>query len=500
MPMRKKFDLQDYESLTPSLTRGHSRSFEPKNDSTVNRIFPVQSAREAKNQDPRVTGAPKSEAAESQTENAQAGGSPQLTLKHGHSLTYFGLFIFTLLVYFRPYELLPSLHWLSRSALVMAVLTLAVYVPTQLGLENRITARLREVKLALALLLCGLLSVPLALEPNRALQSWVEFSKVVVIFVVMVNVVRTEKRLRALLGLVLIASCILSLAGLIDYLQGNLALQGRRIAGLIGGLFSNPNDLALHLVTMFPISLALFLGSRGPLKKSLYLCSVLLLVAGLVATFSRGGFLGFVFVVAFVVWKLARRNRVVFGGFALTLVLAAVALAPSAYRGRLATTDDDSAVARTDDLKRSILVAVAHPVVGVGMDNYILYSNMNKATHNAYTQVASETGLVALLVYVWFLVSPLKPLRRIEEANRSQKRRPAAYYLAVGLQASLVGYMVVSFFASVAYLWYAYYLVAYAICLRRIYAHAVEIPTHAPVKVSLPASPARVRRLAVEEN
>jgi hypothetical protein len=41
--------------------------------------------------------------------------------------------------------------------------------------------------------------------------------------------------------------------------------------------------------------------------------------------------------------------------------------------------------------------------------------------------------------------------------------------LAVGLQASLVAYMVSSFFASVAYLWYVYYIVGYAICLRRMY-------------------------------
>ena len=33
----------------------------------------------------------------------------------------------------------------------------------------------------------------------------------------------------------------------------------------------------------------------------------------------------------------------------------------------------------------------------------------------------------------------------------------------------LIAYMVASFFASVAYLWYVYYLVAYAVCLRRIY-------------------------------
>jgi O-antigen ligase len=148
--------------------------------------------------------------------------------------------------------------------------------------------------------------------------------------------------------------------------------------------------------------------------------------------------------------------------------MAAVALAPSAYRSRIATTSDASSAARTDDLKRSILVAARHPLFGVGMDNYILYSNMNKATHNAYTQVAAEMGLAAFLIYVWFLVSPFNRLRRIEQATRTSKRKPPIYYLAIGLQASLVGYMVVSFFASVAYQWYVYYLVAYAMCLQRL--------------------------------
>ena len=43
------------------------------------------------------------------------------------------------------------------------------------------------------------------------------------------------------------------------------------------------------------------------------------------------------------------------------------------------------------------------------------------------------------------------------------------YFLAIGLQAALLGYLVCSFFASVAYLWYAFYLVSYAVCLRRLY-------------------------------
>ncbi|HKP47807.1 MAG TPA: O-antigen ligase family protein [Pyrinomonadaceae bacterium] len=388
--------------------------------------------------------------------------------KSGHKLTFAGVFVFTFLVYFRPYELFPSLSWLSKSAFVAALLTLVIFIPTQLALENRLTARPREVALALFLLLTGLLSIPFALEPTTAIQSFIEFLKVVLMFIVLVNVLRTEKRLRILIALVLCASCVLSIAALNDYIHGNLALQGRRIAGLIGGLFSNPNDLALHLVTMIPISAALMFGSRGPLKKLAYFSCSLVLTLGLVATFSRGGFLGFICVVAFSGWKLARRNRALFGVIALLVVAATLVLAPGAYRSRISNASDDSAIARTDDLKRSLVIAARHPFFGVGMDNYILYSNTNKATHNAYTQVASEMGIAALLIYLTFLITPFRKLRLAELSNPEAKRRSPLQYLAIGLQASLLGYMVGSFFASVAYLWYVYYLVAYSICLRRI--------------------------------
>jgi O-antigen ligase len=456
--MRSKAELQDYEPVTPSPGR---------------RLFSSPVAEVASSQisvaEPFVAVPSTPASIVSRAEPATPPKTPATnwTLKRGHSLTYLGLFIFTFLVYFRPYELFPSLGWLSRSALVLAALTLAVFIPTQLGLENRISADLREVKLALALLVTGLLSVPLALEPSRAFQSLVEFFKVVVMFIVMVNVVRTEKRLRWLILLVLFVSCILSLAALNDYAHGNLAMRGQRIAGLIGGLFSNPNDLALHLVTMFPISFALLLGSRGP-RKLLYLGCSLLLVTGMVATFSRAGFIGFVCVVGVLVWKLAGRNRAFFAALALAIVVAALTLAPGAYRSRLATTGDDSSIARTDDLKRSILVAARHPFFGVGMDNYILYSNTNHATHNSYTQVAAEMGLLGFLVYLGFLVAPFKGLRLVQQTTIEVKPKPVVYYLAIGLQAGLVGYMVVSFFSSVAYVWYAYYLVAYSVCLQRL--------------------------------
>lgn len=389
-------------------------------------------------------------------------------LRRGHTLGFAGLFLFTVFVYVRPYELFPSLAWLKTGAFWIALITLMVFVPTQLGLENKLTIRPREVSLVLLLLVAGLLSIPLALEPLRAWNSFTDYLKVVLMFIVMVNVVRTERRLKALFVLVLVASCVLSVSAVSDYDLGQLVLRGQRIAGKIGGLFENPNDLALHFVTMMPIAVALTLGSRNLLKKGFYLACAVLMIAGIVVTFSRGGFLGMACAGSVLVWRFSRRNKLLIGALMPVLLVLIVLLAPSGYGDRLSTSTDGSAIARQDDLRRSLFIASRHPLLGVGMDNYVLYSNSSHATHNAYTQVAAETGLVAAAIYVMFLITPLKALRRVARESSVTRRESGLYYLAVGLEASLVGYMVSSFFASVAFLWYAYYLVAYAICLRRL--------------------------------
>jgi O-antigen ligase len=410
--------------------------------------------------------------ADSTVQNPRVNGKPgpeAWLLKSGHAFSFAGLFVFTFLVFFRPYEFSPSLLWLSKSALITATVTLLFFIPTQLGLENRITVRTREINLVLLLLLLVFISVPFALDKFRAWNSFVEYSKVVVMFVVMVNVVRTEKRLKALLVLVMVATVILSVTAINDYRAGNLALGGKRIAGVIGGLFDNPNDLALHLVTFFPIVVGLALASRNLVAKLIYAVVAVTVLGGVVVTFSRGGFLALIFVVGTLVWRLAKRNRALVAIVTVLLISLFLILAPGAYRERVVTTNDDSAVARTGELKRSIFLALRHPLFGVGMDNFVLFSDTEHATHNSYTQIASESGLTAGVVYVLFLVAPIMRLRRMPDPGELERKSRPLPYLAIGLQASLIGYMIASFFASVAYLWYVYYLVGYAICVSRLY-------------------------------
>src|SRR5689334_19323992 len=78
-------------------------------------------------------------------------------------------------------------------------------------------------------------------------------------------------------------------------------------------------------------------------------------------------------------------------------------------------------------------------------------------------------GIPAFVVYLIFLIYPLRRLRLIENQSYEKPEQRRFYYLSVGLQGALVGYMVSSFFGAVAYQWYVYYLVGYAVCLHRLY-------------------------------
>jgi hypothetical protein len=68
-----------------------------------------------------------------------------------------------------------------------------------------------------------------------------------------------------------------------------------------------------------------------------------------------------------------------------------------------------------------------------------------------------------------FLIHPIRRLRLIENQTDTSRDQRTLHYLAIAFQASIVGFMFASFFGAVAYQWYVYYLVGYAVCLHRIY-------------------------------
>ena len=397
-------------------------------------------------------------------------------LKRGHVLSFGALFLFTVVLYARPAEFYPS-SITNSLALIIGVVTLATFAATQITLEGTLTARPSEVNLVLLFILTAALSIPLAIDP---LIAWQEFSgtfmRAILVFIVIVNVVRTEARLKVLLSVSIITAVLLSIGAINEYRLGLMTIEGYRAGGRGTGLFGNTNDMALHLVTMLPLSVAFFFGSRGPLRKATYAICAALMIFAIVLSYSRGAFLGALIAFAFFAFKIGRRSKIEIAAVVLIAAVGMILVAPSGYGNRLLSIfipeldANGSADSRRGELVRSIYVALRHPLLGIGMGNY--QPNMSYrglVTHNSYTQIASEMGLIAVTLYTMFIVKPLRKLSAIARQTFGVKEDSHFYYLALGLQASLLVYMVSSFFLSVPYVWNVYYLVGYAVCFRRIY-------------------------------
>lgn len=395
--------------------------------------------------------------------------------RNGHTLTYVGIFLFTLVVYFRPYELVPALSGFRSIALIIALATLFVYLPTQFSTEGTLTAFSTEVKCVLFMLGWAFLTIPIARDSGQAWETLNEtFIKVVAIFIVMVNTLRTKARLKGLMWLSIGVGVMLSFQAIDLYRRGEFKFEGYRIGVDFGGMFGNPNDMAIHLVIFIPIAVALGIASKNALSKIVYFATAALMVAGTMVTQSRGAFLGLVATAGILIWKLAKKQRVQVFAVSAVVGIAAMLLAPGNYGMRILSIfypeldQVGSSDQRMELFKQSILVTLRNPL-GIGIGNFPVVGVHNLETHNAYTQVSSELGWLAFIAYVVLMISPIRKLAAIERQMFDREDASWMYFLSIGLQASILAYMVSSFFGAVAYNWYIYYPIAYAVCLRRIY-------------------------------
>jgi O-antigen ligase len=392
----------------------------------------------------------------------------------GHTFTFVMLIVYTALAYFRPYELSPALEWTVSLPFWIAVAMLVIFIPSQFMAEGNVTARPKEVNLALLLGLIAIISIPQAIDRWLAWETFYTlYSKTLIVFIVMVNAVRTERRLRTILLFALLTGGIMSITALADFSSGNTGVYTERATAAISNMFGEPNSLAMHLVTMIPIALAFSFGSKNVFKKLLYLGGSLVMIAGVFATYSRGGFLGLAVAGLVFAWKVGRKNRFAVVGLVFIAAVAAMLFAPGGYGSRVVSifnpAADSSSSQRRALLTRSIWVALTSPFLGVGIGNGRVVLLRDQVSHNAYTQIAGDMGLIAFTLYMMFLIIPYKRLASIERETLKEEHHSRYYYLVIGLQASLAGFMVSSFFLSVAYDWYGYFLVAYAICFRRAY-------------------------------
>lgn len=371
--------------------------------------------------------------------------------------------------------------------------------------------RLRELpRLALAGLLALyalviLVSTLPAADRELADERLAESLKLWVIFALTAVLAASRRRLLQGTWAMVAAGAFLGGLGTFQVLTGDFRQQFAGLARVkdahiwgdvfeprIAGPLGDPNFFAQILIVLVPIGLALAAESRGAQARVLALVATALILSGAVLTYSRGGALALGCVLLLTLASRRIRPRQVGLGAAAILLL--LVLTPPEFVRRLGTIgeilpgseevlDPDSSF-----LERKLYALTAwrmfldHPLLGVGAGNYTVhfdryadevgFASRDYETpgevhypHNLYLEIAAETGLVGLAVFVAAVVAAVVSLRRARAALRHRGDTTSAA-LARALEIAIAGYLVSSLFLHGHFQRYLWLLFGLAAALR----------------------------------
>lgn len=377
--------------------------------------------------------------------------------------TYWGVFFFCAVYFFRPGDLSSALAVIPLAKITggMAVVCLGLAL---LAGAVRLTP---EIKLLAALFGWVALSVPFSTWPGGSFEFiFVNFLKLVIAAVAVMVAVNSWDRLRGLMKIQAVGMVLMAC----------LSFGGDRIAGRMygfGAMYGDPNDLALNLCVVLPFCVVLMRGSSTTPGKAFWGACVLITLVSIVATFSRGGFLALL-ALLLLMW---RRFKPKFSSLVAVVLLFAIAagaalvvIGPAAYFERMQTIwnpakdVEGSAQIRRELLLSSIDLSVKHPLFGVGPGQFPQISGLWFEAHNTYTQFSAEAGLVALVLFLLLLKRTMRNLRWPKGSSGEQ---PGAD-LANALFCATGAYAVGTFFLSTGFLLLPYLLIAYAAAVRQI--------------------------------
>jgi O-antigen ligase len=385
---------------------------------------------------------------------------------------YFWLAVFYVVYCARPEDWIPGLHSvpLAKISGVFAILGLLL----SLGRSKRGLRDIPREALYL-LLLIGLFFVSAAFSPvwkGGAFFRTLDFAKVFVAWVLTFLAVTSLARLRRVLFIQTASVAVISMVSMVK------GASHPRLDGVLGGIYSNPNDLAFAIVLSLPFGLAFLLRTNSVLRKAVWAVSLSLMISALFLTASRGAFITFLVAGAVSLWHFGIKGRRLYLIAATGVIAIIVGIAVGgqlkdrllAMSGEELDTNSQSSAYGSYEQRR-ILIARSlegiehYPILGIGLHNFSTYSGVWRDVHVTYLQIAVEGGVPALILYLMFFgrgFSNLLQLRRLGNPDLEVK------LFAGALHSSLVGFLVGALFAPEAYQYFPYFAVAYTAVLLAI--------------------------------
>ena len=317
---------------------------------------------------------------------------------------------------------------------------------------------------ALALLLVWLsLSLLWATSPSRVLQDLWHWFALAALLLVLSTTLRTGRAVQLVVAGFVVGALASILYGVA--FSNSLTEPGAASARLQGA-GGDPNGLAASLVAAVVLAGALAASSQRRWARVASVAAIPPLVAGLVASQSRGGGIAAVLtvLVAFVVFE---RGRVHVAAFTLLVVGVAImwlSTTPGAWH-RL-TNFNAGGAGRTTLWTAAWRASKDHPVAGVGLNNFRtvapdyarepgqlqevhILAEQPRYVHNTYLQLLAENGVIGLLLFLGFVLGCLRAM--LVAARRFKAIRSTSLEaLARAAFVATISMLIAAFFLSAA--------------------------------------------------
>ncbi|MBI4385482.1 O-antigen ligase family protein [Candidatus Parcubacteria bacterium] len=213
---------------------------------------------------------------------------------------------------------------------------------------------------------------------------------------------------------------------------------GRDMLRAVGTL-PDPHTLGAVLVVTLPFMVAAWHSAVRPRQRAAWFAALVLATGMIALTFSRSAYAGLAAAGFVAACRLGRRFVLIF--FAAAVLALAVPFVGERTLGAVDVGEGSNAE-RLRAWHAGFAAAVTHPT-GVGLGNYALLVRPEGAftyrtpvsAHNTYLELAVETGVVGLILWLALLGGALFALGRASPSP-----------IAMAGLASLVGFAVLSFF------------------------------------------------------
>lgn len=313
-----------------------------------------------------------------------------------------------------------------------------------------------------------MVSIGVLFASNRgeAIATWTgSYSKIYLMTLATAWLVRRPEDFALAVRVFVVAGCMVALVALYNKSSGIGLVEGTRvtIGRELGSVLGDPNDLALVLLFPAGFSLSLLLNRGNGLGgRILGAVGFVLVAAAIIATQSRGGLLGICAVSGLFAWQRVQSKTLLIlcGTLALLVLFAAAGISDRASGGAAESGVDASAMGRLYAWQAAWGMALAHPLIGVGLSNfyynYFFYSphwdGLNHAVHSTWFGVLAETGFVGLTLFVGMVAVTLYRAWHC----RLDGMPPAVVTAMQGVMASMVGFVISGSFLTQGFTWPIY--------------------------------------------